>query len=231
MDTHEAKETSLLDRTPELAWWGGWLSLGVGVLHSLARFATDAGQQDVTELTRVWADPARRLLDPLLSFADVDHVYVVYGMLWGPLFLVALGCAIVAARVRRGIARAGERWAWRVYLAGFGLATVGVVAAYYGAWINPALVDGAFVALVVPGVLVTLMGGTWLGVVLLRRRYRPRITALLLALTVPLVMAISSVMSLGSAFIPMLLAWGFTGRALNAALDRSDEPAFTGALP
>jgi hypothetical protein len=230
MNTHDAKELSLLDHTPKLAWWGGWLSIAVGVMHSLARFATDAGQEDLTDLTLAWADPARRLLDPLLSFADADHVYVVYGMLWGPLFLVALGCAVVAAGLRRGIARVGERWAWRVYLAGFAVATLGVVAAYWGAWINPALVDGAFVALIVPGVLILLPGGTWLGIVLLRRGYRPRITALLLALTVPLVFGVSSVMSLGSAFIPMLLAWGFTGRTLTPAAP-SDEPALTSALP
>jgi uncharacterized protein YqeY len=77
MNPHDAKELSLLDHTPRLAWWGGWLSIAVGVMHCLARFATDAGQEDLTDLTLAWADPARRLLDPLLSFADADHVHVL----------------------------------------------------------------------------------------------------------------------------------------------------------
>ena len=88
MTTHTTHEPSLLDHTPRLAWYGGWISILVGIMHSLARFATEAGQEDVTTLTSFWADPARRLLEPLLTFADVDHVYVIYGMLWGPLFLV-----------------------------------------------------------------------------------------------------------------------------------------------
>ena len=110
MTTHTTHEPSLLDHAPRLAWYGGWISILVGIMHSLARFATEAGQQDVTALTRAWADPARRFLEPLLTFADVDHVYVIYGMLWGPLFLAALGCAVVVRRRRCG-GRHGRRGA------------------------------------------------------------------------------------------------------------------------
>ncbi len=229
MTTHTTHEPSLLDHTPRLAWYGGWISILVGIMHSLARFATEAGQEDVTALTRFWADPARRLLEPLLTFWDVDHVYVIYGMLWGPLFLVALGCAVVVRRRRAAVGMgAGERWAWRLYLTGFTLFTLGGFGAYYGSWINPAMVDGAFVALVIPGVLITLIGGTWLGIVLLRRGFRPRVTAVLLALILPLVIAVSSLMSLGSAFIPMLIAWGFAGRAIVAGDARHPAPSGVG---
>ncbi len=62
-----------------------------------------------------------------------------------------------------------------------------------------------------------MIGGTWLGVVLLRRGYRPTVTAVLLALIVPLVLGVSSLMSLGSAFIPMLFAWGFAGRSMSTS--------------
>ena len=231
MTTHATHQPSLLDHTPRLAWYGGWISILVGVMHSLARFATEAGQEDVTSLTRVWADPARSLLEPLLTFADVDHVYVIYGMLWGPLFLAALGCAVVVRRRRseNGMG-GGERWAWRVYLTGFTLFTIGGFSAYYGAWINPAMVDGAFVALVIPGVLITLIGGTWLGIVLLRRGFLPRVTAVLLALIFPLVIAVQMLMSLGSAFIPMLIAWGFAGRAIAAEDSRRPAPSGLGAV-
>ena len=224
MTTHTTHEPSLLDHTPRLAWYGGWISILVGIMHSLARFATEAGQEDVTSLTRVWADPARSLLEPLLTFADVDHVYVIYGMLWGPLFLVALGCAVVVRRRRSEVGMGGgERWAWRVYLTGFTLFTIGGFGAYYGAWINPAMVDGAFVALVIPGVLITLIGGTWLG----HRAVAPRIPAPrhrgAPGLDLPPRDRGPSLMSLGSAFIPMLIAWGFAGRAI-AAEDAATPP-------
>jgi hypothetical protein len=227
MTTHTTHDPSLLDHTPRLAWYGGWISILIGIMHSLARFATEDGQEDVTALTRAWADPARSVLGPLLTFTDADRVYLVYGMLWGPLFLVALGCAVVVRRRRAqsGIG-GGERWAWRVHLTGLTLFTLGGFAAYYGGWINPAMVDGAFVALVIPGVLLTLIGGTWLGIVLLRRGFRPRVTAVLLALIFPLMIAVSSLMSLGSGFIPMLIAWGFAGRAIAAGEAR--EPAHAG---
>jgi hypothetical protein len=230
MTTHAPKDKSLLDHTPRLAWYGGWLSILVGIMHSQARFATDAGREDVTALTRAWADPARSVLEPLLTFADADRVYVIYGMLWGPLFLVALGCAIVVRRRRclTGMG-GGERWAWRVYLTGISLFTLGGFGAYYGAWINPAMVDRAFVALVIPGVLITLIGGTWLGIVLLRRGFRPRVTAVILALVLPIVLGVSSLMSLGSAFIPMLIAWGFAGRAIAAGDAAQVAPSHVGA--
>lgn len=231
MTTQAMHEPSLLDRAPRLAWYGGWLSILVGIMHSLARFATEDGQPDVTALTRAWADPARSLLEPLLTFADADQVYLLYGMLWGPLFLAALGCAVVVRRrrVQIGIG-GGERWSWRVYLTGLTLFTLGGFGAYYGAWLDPAMVDGAFVILVIPGVLITLIGGTWLGIVLLRRGFRPRVTAVLLAVILPLLVAVSSLMSLGSAFIPMLLAWGFAGRAIAADDVRRPAPSVVGAV-
>lgn len=230
MTTHTTHDTSLLDHAPRMAWYGGWISIVVGVMHSLARFATEDGQQDVTPLTSAWADPTRRVLEPLLTFTDVDTVYLIYGLLWGPLFLAALGCAVVARRGRRGTARGAERWAWRVYLTGLTLFTLGGFGSYYGGLLNPALIDGAFMALVIPGVLITLLGGTWLGIVLLRHGYRPRVTAVLLALIIPVVFAVSAVMSLGSAFIPMLLAWGFTGRALTRQQTARTQPSPVDAL-
>ena len=53
-------------------------------------------------------------------------------------------------------------------------------------------------------------------------------TAVLLALIFPLVIAVSSLMSLGSAFIPMLLAWGFAGRAIAAGDARHPAPSGVG---
>ena len=85
-------------------------------------------------------------------------------------------------------------------------------------------------ALVIPGVLITLVGGTWLGIVLLRRGFRPRVTAVLLAMILPLVIAVQMFMSLGSAFIPMLIAWGFAGRAISSPLSDPAAAATAGSV-
>ena len=53
---------------------------------------------------------------------------------------------------------------------------------------------------------------------------------MLLALIIPLVIAVSAVMSLGSAFIPMLLAWGFAGRALTRQQAARTQPSPVDAL-
>lgn len=55
--------------------------------------------------------------------------------------------------------------------------------------------------------------------------FRPRVTAVLLALIIPMVFVVSSVMSLGSAFIPMLIAWGFAGRRIAAVETPRAAPA------
>ena len=63
---------------------------------------------------------------------------------------------------------------------------------------------------------------------LLRRGFRPRVTAVLLAVILPLVIAVQMLMSLGSAFIPMLIAWGFAGRAIAAGDARHPAPSGVG---
>ena len=54
MTTHTTHEPSLLDHTPLLAWYGGWIGILVGIMHSLARFAIKDGQEDVTAVTSFW---------------------------------------------------------------------------------------------------------------------------------------------------------------------------------
>jgi hypothetical protein len=58
---------------------GGVLGILLSPLYSLAYFATDevASSEEPS-----WADPARDLLDPLITFASADAVYLTYGKLF-----------------------------------------------------------------------------------------------------------------------------------------------------
>jgi hypothetical protein len=190
------------------AWIMAWVGLVVGELHALARHATDEGKEDLNQpLTRAWSVPASRALRPLLDWSNPDTVYLTYGKIWFPVFAGFTLCAFVLQQRRRP---AGfEKWAWRVALTGYLIATLSVFGAYYTPWI-----DQSFVLLTVPGLLISLVGSTMLGIALLRNRFQPRATAWLLALWIPLFIGIGQVTSLGNAVLPVVFAFGIAGRRI-----------------
>jgi hypothetical protein len=197
------------------AWVSGWVGLVLAPIHALSRFATVDGAGDLhSPVVRAWAEPAARLLRPLLSWSDVDTVYKTYGKLWLPLLLVATVCAFVVRRGRQP--RGAERWGWRIALAGYVVATLSVIGDYYTPWM-----DQSFLFVGIPAILISVLGSTVLGVGLLRRGFRPLATAWLLAAWLPLFFALSSVIAMGAALLPMLWAWGIAGLVLT----RSVEPA------
>jgi hypothetical protein len=189
-----------------MAWIMAWVGLVVGELHALARHATADGKDDLNlPLTRAWSVPACRALRPLLDWSDPDTVYLTYGKIWLPVFAAFTLCAFVVHQRRRP---AGfEKWAWRVALTGYVILTLAVIGAYYTPWI-----EQSFLLLTIPGLLISLIGSTMLGVALLRNRFRPRATAWLLALWIPLFIGIVQVTSLGNAALPVVFAYGIVGR-------------------
>lgn len=196
------------------AWVMAWVGLVVGELHALARHATAAGQEDLDQpLTRAWSVPASRALRPLLDWSDPDTVYLTYGKVWFPVFAAFTLCAFVIQRRRQPAGL--ERWAWRVSLTGYTIATLSVLGDYYTPW-----TDQSFLLLGVPGLFISLLGSTLLGVVLVRHHFRPRVTAWLLALWFPLLIGILQLTSLGNAALPVAFAFGIAGRRL-----AQDEPA------
>lgn len=209
-------------RIGRLAWVTAWAALVLGQLHAMARHQTMDGKKDL-ELgaTRVWSDPARELFSPLLGWASPDAVYLTYGKIWFPVFVVFTLCAFAVRRHRRP---AGfEKWAWRFALTGYAWGCVGVFCSYWtqGATYN-AFFDTAFL-ITLPGLVLMLLGSTVLGITLLVRGFRPRASAWLLALTFPLAFVITMVTSLGSASLPVAFAFGIAGRAL--ARSPQAEPA------
>lgn len=205
------------------AWAMAWVGLVVGQLHALARFATEDGKEDLElPLTAAWAEPAADWFGPLLTWADPDIVYVTYGKVWFPVFVAFTLCAVVTYRRRQP---AGfERWAWRLAIGAYTLACVGVLLDYWTQWTGDYNGDGIEATLftigfgvTMPGLLLTLLSSTVLGVTLLVKRFRPTLPAVLLAAIIPLAFGILQVTSMGSAALPVMFAFGILGRRIAQA--------------
>ncbi len=200
------------------AWAMAWFGLVAGQLHALSRHQIADGKADLElPLTRFWAEPAGDVLRPLLDWANPDAVYLTYGKIWLPICAATALAAIVvySSRSPQGF----EKWAWRISIAGYVAVAVAVGATYWLQWSHFTVMDDIGLAAEAPGILLTMFGSTALGISLLRQGFRPRTPAVLLALAIPGLFAISSVTSLGSAFLTMSFAFGILGR--NIARDPS----------
>jgi len=210
----------------QVAWVMAWVGLVVGQLHALARFRTADGLEDISPdnypLTAAWAVPADDLLSPLLDWGDPDLVYVTYGKIWVPVFLVVTLCAVVVYRRRRP---AGfEKWMWRTNIVLFAAATLGVFLTYGIQVTGNYEGDGVQAALFTIGTWFDFLGlglmlifTSVLGVTLLVKRFRPVLPAVLLALMFPAAIGTTQVTSLGSAFLPIMFAFGILGRRIAKA--------------
>ncbi len=215
-------------RIGRLAWVMAWVGLVVGQFHAMARHQTVDGRNDLdTWTTRVWSDPARELFKPLLDWASPDAVYLTYGKIWFPVFAAFTACAFVLYRRRGPVGF--EKFAWRLALFGYCWACVAVLVTYWTQWTHETKVlDLAFIILDVPGLLLSTVGSTTLGIVLLRRGFRPRVTGWLLALSLPLAIVIGLFTSMGSGALPEMFAFGIAGRVLARSSDLSSPaPAST----
>jgi hypothetical protein len=201
-------------RIGRFAWAMAWFGLVAGQFHAMARHQTADGKGDLDMwTTRVWSDPGRKLFSPLLDWASPDVVYLSWGKIWLPIFLAFTLCAFVVHRRRQPVGF--EKWAWRIALTGYVGATVSVAGEYWTQWtsMDQGFLDTVFLA-TMPFLLITMIGSTLLGIALLRRGMHPTIAAWLLALTVPSLVAISMVTSLGNVTLPIMFAFGILGRRM-----------------
>jgi hypothetical protein len=210
--------------TERVRWLGGYAmgaaaaALVVAPLLGLAWFATPDGAEALESASVAWwADPSRDALDPLLTWAGSDRVYATYVQLVALLWPAVLLSAWHAFR-RRPARTRSERAAWRVLLTGCLLMQAGLT------WVSLVLVSGdpngsavdvPFLALMVPGTLLSTAGSTSLGVSLLRGGWTPRPTAWLLAVAFPFWFVVSIVLGHnGLGMLTMFLAWAVYGRRL-----------------
>lgn len=224
------------DRAARFAGLYAVIAAGIAVLISpllaLSYFATDEGAEELESGTvSAWADPARDLVGGLLSWASPERVYATYVQAFALLFPAVFLCAW-AMRARRSPAGRTERWGWRIALVGYGLASVGLIAAFFVLFTGSTAGDAlnvVFLTLLLPGMLVSAIGSTVLGIALLRDRYRPRITSWLLALAFPSMLVVPTVLGHNSlGMVPLIVGWGATGFQLWRVGDRAPVPELAG---
>jgi hypothetical protein len=207
-----------------------WLGLAavigalVGVLyfpfHALAYFATEDGGE--SEGAIGWADGTRDILEPLLDWDSVDTVYRTWGKV-GLVAVVGLALGLLALwRRRRREATGLERWGLRIALVGHALLVVGFFTEYWTPYL-----DFGFMAFTGPGMIVTMIGSTLLGIGLLRRKAAPRVPSWLLALAIPLVLAMVALFGhISAGLVPLEVAWIMLGLWFGATAT-AVEPATT----
>jgi hypothetical protein len=197
------------------------LAVLLAPLLAMSYFATSHGAEELERgSVSAWAEPGRDLAGGLLTWASPERVYSTYVQAFAILFAgVVLGA--LAIRAGRPPSDGGERWGWRIALTGYGLAAAGLAGAVLA--LVPGDPDSAalnvvFLALLLPGMFVSVIGSTVLGIAFLRRGYRPRLTSLLLTLAFPSMVAVPTLLGHNSlGMLPLMLAWGASGLALRRA--------------
>jgi hypothetical protein len=205
------------------------IAAGAAVLLSpllaLSYFATADGAAELeTGTVSAWAEPGRDLVGGLLTWAGPERVYATYVQVFALLFPAIFLCARIVRARRPAPAGRTERWGWRISLFGYGLLSVGLIAASVVLVDASAAVEGssayqaldaAFIVLMLPGMLISVIGSTVLGIALLRNRYQPALTAALLALAFPSLFVVSTALGHNSlGLLPLFVAWGASGLRL-----------------
>jgi hypothetical protein len=187
----------------------------VSPLLALSYFATVEGAAELERATvSAWAEPARDLAGGLLTWASPERVYGTYWLSFWALFAAVFLCARTV-HARQPAGGKLERWGWRAALFGYALGAVGAVAAFVilvSGSTADAAIDVAFVALMLPATAIDVIGSTVLGIALLRRRYRPRLTAWSLTLVLPSMLVLPTFLgNLSLGLLVVYVAWAATG--------------------
>lgn len=162
-----------------------------------------------------WVAPATALLRPLLDGLGVDRVYLLGTQAMAVLWLATVVAALAVARRRRPAGL--ERVWWWIALLGYGWFAAGLLGFGLLAGLLPptdAVMDGIFLAGMLPGLLASLIGSSLLGIGMLRRRDPGRGAAWLLALAVPLWLFANLVLGHNSiGLLPLMWAWALASRS------------------
>jgi hypothetical protein len=188
---------------------GGVLGVLVSPLYSLAYFASSDGAAETqSAAAQAWAEPARDLLEPLLTFASADVVRITYGKLWLLVWMGMLVGLVGLHALQAGHGGRLERWGFRANFSGLLLMVFGAL----GFWLELALDFAAF--LLFPGLLLLALASPIFGLGMWRAGVAPRTGALLLGLGGPAVLVISEIATLGGGLVLVYLAWVVVGHAL-----------------
>ncbi len=199
-------------------------------LLAMSYFATEDGAESyAVGSVHAWAEPGRRLLAPLLTFASADRVYATYSLLIA-FVIPALPLAAWTVRSARApIAGTFERRASWAVAAAWSLFSAALLVVALVMQVDPANVSGnsvvnvGFIVGMIPGLLIGSLGSAVLGVSLLRHHFAPRAAAVLILLAFPLWIVGSDVFGHNSiGLAPQVLAWTM---ALSAVGERASVSA------
>ena len=219
--------------------WGGLAAMLGGIvgivyspLYALAYFATEDGAESLeAPWVAAWAGSLRPILEPLLTFAPPEDVYLTYGKFFS---LMVLGwMAGSLALHARQAASAGqlEKWGFRVAFAGTVLGTLGGIGTYWIGSVWWGAVDFSFVAFMVPTLLLFGVGFPLFGIGTLRAKVAPRLGAWLFIIGgLPGMILLNIVLGqLTLALLPINLAWVVLGHSLySAKATPARQPAHAG---
>ncbi|GAA2044229.1 hypothetical protein GCM10009819_33940 [Agromyces tropicus] len=200
---HVASRTARLIAV--IAWVMAAFGTVAGQLHALSRVA--AHPEDLeSPVVAAWAPPAIDVLRPILDWGDPTLVYWTYGKIWLPVALAFVAAAILAYRARGPVG--AERVLWLVQLGAYGVLALALAGDYYTPWTDTFFLVGLAAFLVIG------VGGIPLGIVLLRRGFRPRTTAWLLVVMIPWFVVVTEVTSMGSAMLPLMWGWAVAAESV-----------------
>ena len=184
-------------------------------LLAMSYFATKDGAEMLKMASvRAWAAPARRLFEPMLSFASADRVYATYSLLIA-LVIPALPLAAWAVRrARLPLAGTFERRASWLVAAAWSVFSASLLVVAVALQIKPAnssgnsVINVVFLAGMIPGLLIGCLGSAPLGVSLLRHGFLPRIAGFIITLALPLWVLSTFLLGHNSiGLLPQMIAW------------------------
>lgn len=196
---------------------GGIVGILYAPFYALAYFATEDGAESLeAPWVAAWARILRPILEPLLTFAPPEVVYLTYGKCFS--FMVFGWMVGLLALHTWQAASAGrlERWGFRVAFAGTVLGTIGGIGAYWIGTFWWEAVDISFMAFMVPMLLLVGVGFPLFGIGTLRTKAAPKSGAWLLIVGgLPGMIVLSIALGqLTLALLPINLAWIILGHAL-----------------
>lgn len=163
------------------AMLGGIVGILYAPFYALAYFATPDGAESLeAPWVAAWAGAIRPILEPLLTFAPPEAVYLTYGKCFSLMVLGWMaGLLALHARQAESAGRL-EKWGFRVAFSGTVLGTVGGIGAYWIGTFWWTAVDFSFLAFMVPTLLLVSIGFPLFGIGTLRAKTASQLGAWLL---------------------------------------------------
>ena len=164
-----------------IAMLGGILGILYAPFYALAYFATEDGAESLeAPLAAAWAAVLKPVLEPFLTFASPEVVYLTYGKFFSFMVLGWMAGLLALHAQQRASAGRLEKWGFRMAFAGIVLGTLGGIGVYWLGTIWWDAIDFFFLACMIPSILLFGIGFPLFGIGALRANVAPRVGAWLL---------------------------------------------------